>query len=152
VHPTLSLEVGSFNILGKPSLYLATSFVHPAGYIFFFCLDLVIHSPNILLYSLDHLIHNPDLLIRSPDLVYSQSGPPYSQSGPLLSTVWTLFSNVGTVICKVSTTFYLSCTILCLTQYIRNLYKATLCFIGVHFIFKEDIYITKCTGRCSKPQ
>ena len=80
MHPTLSLEVGSFNILGKPSLYLA--FVHPAGYIFWFCLDLVIHSPNVLMCSLDHLIHSLDLLFYSPDLLFLQSGPTFLQSGP----------------------------------------------------------------------
>jgi len=70
MHPALSLEVVPFNILGKPSLYLATSFVHPAGYIFWFCLDLVIHSQNVLLYSLDHLIHSLDILFYSPDLLF----------------------------------------------------------------------------------
>jgi len=62
MHPALSLEVVPFNILGKPSLYLATSFVHPAGYNFWFCPDLIIDSPNKLLYSPDHLIHSPDIL------------------------------------------------------------------------------------------
>jgi len=37
-------------------------------------------------------------------------------------------------------------TNLFLSQYVQNLYKATLCFNGVHFISKEDGYITKCTA------
>jgi len=82
VHPTLSLEVGSFNILGKPSLYLTRSFVHPAGYIFWFCPDLFIHSWNVFMYSPDHLIHSLDLLFYSLDLLFLQSGPPYLQSRP----------------------------------------------------------------------
>jgi len=82
VHHTLSLEVGSFNILGKPLLYLAQSFVHQAGYIFWFCLDLIIHSPSVLMYSPYHLIHSLDLFFYSLDLLFLQSGPPCLQSRP----------------------------------------------------------------------
>ena len=138
MHPALSLELGSFNILGKPSLYLTRSFIHQAGYRFWFCLDLFIHSQNVFMYSLDHLIHSLDLL-------FLQSGPPFSTVWTSLFTVQTLFSNVHTFICKVSTTFYLLHTNLFLSQYIWKLYEATLCFNRNHFIFTEAIYITKCT-------
>jgi len=138
VHPTLSLEVGSFNILGKPLLYLTRSFIHTAGYIFWFCLNLFIHSQNVFMYSPDHLI-------QSPDLLFLQSRPPFSTVQTSLFTVWTLFSNVHTFICKVGTTFYLLHTNLFLSQYVQNLYEATLCFNGFRFIYKEDDYNTKCT-------
>ncbi len=73
----------SFNILGKPLLYLTGSFGHPAGY--FFILSRPLYS------QLGHF--------------YLQSGPPYSQSGPPFCTVWTSFFTVWTSLFTVQTLF-----------------------------------------------
>ena len=137
MHPTLSVEVGP-PLIFQVTFVISNQIICTSSRIHFFVLSRPLYS------QLQHF--------------YVQSGPPYSQSGPPYSTVWislftvwtslftvqTLFCNVYTFLCKVGTTFYLLHTILFLSQYIQNLYKAILCFNGDHYIFREAIYITQC--------